>query len=422
MQQQDTYYRKLLVDFIENRLPEQDFKELWTLINDFPEKYLLLMDEPAIHELLEQKALTGSDLLAEDDDIRIREKLMGAIQTADSPGQQADTDRPGTQKDNPDKKGEPDDLGHGQIQHIWKYAAAAVLLCAVLAVVFWGTRQSGNVIKTETAKTSLPAGDIPPGKKGAVLTLADGSQVVLDSMNSGLVASQGGTKVVLDNGQLNYDVATGQGQPVYNTMTTPNGRQFRLSLPDGTEVWLNSASSITFPTSFAGNERTVSVTGETYFEVTKDKTRPFHVKVSGMEVEVLGTHFNINAYTDEAAIKTTLLEGSVKIRRDGNSLATLVPGQQAQYAGAAVRVSDANIEQVMAWKNGVFDFNGADLQTVARQLMRWYNISVKYEGNLPERRFLGKLPQDLNLSQVLRIFKEVEISCRLEGQTLILSR
>jgi hypothetical protein len=248
---------------------------------------------------------------------------------------------------------------------------------------------------------------IPPGKRGAMLTLADGKRVVLDSLGNGLVATQNGTQVILKNGQLTYDRSEkSNGAIAYNIMSTPKGRQFQVRLPDGTQVWLNAASSIKYPTIFAGKERLVEITGEAYFEVTKNAGKPFKVAININNndqtiVEVLGTHFDINAYKDEAAVRTTLLEGSVKMIH-GTDKVQLQPGQQAQLRNTEkILVKNADVEKVVAWKNGFFNFEGTGIEEVMRQLSRWYDIDVVYAKGVPDVEFVGKLSKNVPLSDLL---------------------
>jgi len=239
---------------------------------------------------------------------------------------------------------------------------------------------------------------------------------VLDTLGNGLVASQQGTRISLQNGSLAYD-ASQAADVTFNTVTTPRGRKFQLLLPDGSSVWLNAASSLRFPTAFNGANRTVEITGEAYFEVAHNPRRPFIVKVGeNAAVEVLGTHFNINAYADESSINTTLLEGAVKVRAFSQSH-TLHPGQQARIfnSGRAVKVlNSVDLSQVIAWKNGLFNFQGAGLEAVMRQLARWYDLEVVYEGKVPQLEFGGELPTTLNLSQVVKILSKVEVKFRIE--------
>jgi ferric-dicitrate binding protein FerR (iron transport regulator) len=311
-----------------------------------------------------------------------------------------------------------------KIKRTWLSAAALLLVCAGLYI--WLRPASGR--KTSGPQPFAARTDVAPGKQGAILTLTDGSTVVLDSLGNGPVAVQGGSKVMLNSGQLTYgpQLAAHSSQLVaYNTMTTPKGRQFQLMLPDGTKVWLNAASSIHFPIAFTGNTRSVDITGEAYFEVAQDKRKPFHVKfkapVGGEgEVEVLGTHFNINSYSDEATANTTLLEGSVRIIH-GSARSMLQPGQQAQLSTTqTIRIiNNADIEKIMAWKNGVFDFQDATLEEVMRQLQRWYDIEVVYEKDVPRLEFIGRMGRDLPLSKVLNGLEASKVHFRLEGRRLI---
>lgn len=300
------------------------------------------------------------------------------------------------------------------------WAAAAVLLLVGAATWFLYPR----ITEAGALAMATQRPDRQPGKTGAILTLADGRQVLLDSLGGGVVAYQNGVAVVLENGQLAYETSGSNAtESVYNTMTTPKGRQFMLVLHDGTRVWLNSASSLRYPTSFTGSERTVSITGEAYFEVAKDAARPFRVTVNGKaEVEVIGTHFNINAYEDEGALRTTLLEGAVKMSPVAlpQSAVVLNPGQQAQLSHAQIKVvDDVDVSSVVAWKDGRFNFEGLPLTEVMKQLERWYDIDVEYEGAMPDVEFYGELSRSNTLAQILEAFKDAEIRCRLEGRKLV---
>ncbi|MCR6722586.1 MAG: DUF4974 domain-containing protein [Chitinophagaceae bacterium] len=228
---------------------------------------------------------------------------------------------------------------------------------------------------------------------------------------------------MLHNGQLVYDGANDEAIAVgYNSMATPKGRQFKMVLPDGTKVWLNAASSIRYPILFTGDERNVEITGEAYFEVAHNKSKPFHVKTSdGTDVEVLGTHFNINSYDNEESINTTLLEGSVRVTSKAGNI-VLQPGQQAQSnANGIISLKrTVNIDQVMAWKNGIFDFQDATLEEVMRQLERWYDIDVTYEKNIPKLEFYGKMGKDLSLETVLNGLEKSNVHFRMEaGRKLV---
>lgn len=289
--------------------------------------------------------------------------------------------------------------------------AAAVLLLLVAGVYRWMVRTPQPVAQAHTT--------IAPGREGAVLTLADGSQVTLDSLGNGLVAVQNGTRVTMANGQLQYG-KTGNtpGETAFNIMATPKGRQFHVQLPDGTDVWLNAASSIRYPVRFSDKERLVEVTGEVYVEAAQDPARPLTVVVNDhTKIAVLGTHFNINAYADEQAVSTTLLEGAIRVSANGGSV-TLRPGQQAQIAAGIQVKQGVDVDQVMAWKNGLFNFEGMHLKEVMRQLERWYDITVVYEKDVPDVAFYGKLKRDLSLEELLGAFKDLDIHFRMEGRRL----
>lgn len=299
---------------------------------------------------------------------------------------------------------------------IRRWWVAASILFAVLVGAYWWTSYNSKPATPAVAGISLP---VVPGSNGAVLTLADGSTVLLDSIQQAVVALQGGATASVVNGELVYE-GTGN-EVVYNTMTTPKGRQFNMTLADGTRVWLNAASSIRYPTVFSGKERKVEVSGEAYFEVAKNAAMPFKVLVKDVaEVEVLGTHFNLNAYENEAAVNTTLLEGSVKVN------GTIIrPGQQAQVMANSPElkvVQRADMEQVMAWKNGIFRFQDADLKQVMKQLERWYDIEVKYEGSVPGIHLQGKMDRGVALEDVMRFLADYNIATRLENRTLVISK
>lgn len=291
----------------------------------------------------------------------------------------------------------------------WAAAAAAVIIACIAG--WW-------LLKPEVPAPQIVENtNIEPGSSGAVLTLSDGRTVVLDSLNNGVIATQGNTSVTISNGQLVYDVKNAAGTIAYNTMTTPRGRQFQLVLPDGTNVWLNAASSITYPTEFSGTERKVSVTGEAYFEVAKHASLPFRVSIDkNNTVEVLGTHFNINAYKDDERIRTTLLQGKVKVNQS-----VLQPGEQA-IADAASGMSidrSADLNQVMAWKNGIFNFNKASLEMVMKQLERWYNIEVQYAGKPPVMKITGKMDRGLSLQDILVDFlSKWDVKYTMKGRTV----
>ncbi|MBN8860438.1 MAG: FecR domain-containing protein [Sphingobacteriales bacterium] len=309
--------------------------------------------------------------------------------------------------------------------HNWQRAAAVIFFILAGAISWWIVSDHRNN-KKEPVATVQYSIDVPPGKNGAILKLADGREVVLDSLADGVVATQLGTKVELKDGRLVYDAGKkNPGEILYNTMTTPKGRQFQLVLPDGTRVWLNAASSITYPATFAGNTRRVKVSGEAYFEVAKMKDTPFEVAINNMaEVKVLGTHFNINAYEDEGGIKTTLLEGSIQTSLLGTGNAqeyvVLKPGQQAEMTNKIKLNESVNTDQVMAWKNGLFNFENASLEEVMRQLSRWYDIKVVYEQGIPGMVFGGEMSRNVSLAGLLNGLQRAGVHFRIEeGNRLV---
>lgn len=290
----------------------------------------------------------------------------------------------------------------------WTWAAAVLLL----AVGAWLWSPQPQKKRPVVVNSSVDA-DIAPGKDGAILTLANGSKVLLDSIKNGVVALHAGATAKLVNGTLTYET-TGANWG-YNTVSTPRARHFHLVLPDGTEVWLNSVSSIRYPTSFTGNRRDVSITGEVYFEVAHNSEMPFYVIVNNKAtVEVKGTHFNINAYDNESSINTTLLEGRVNVVAMGYS-AILKPGEQAKATATKMTIDhSADIDKVMAWKNGVFNFEDVSLKDAMKQLERWYDIDVIYEGEIPDIYFTGKLSKDISLNGLLKLLEDAKVHFRME--------
>jgi ferric-dicitrate binding protein FerR (iron transport regulator) len=281
--------------------------------------------------------------------------------------------------------------------------AASVIGLLLISVLLLNDK----IGKKETAKAETNhqrfKNDVSPGGDKATLILADGSTIVLDETQNGTIAQQGNSKIIKLDGKLSYDPTNKNSREiVYNTISTPKGGQYQLELPDGSQVWLNATSSIHFPTSFTGTERRIEITGEAYFEIAKNPNMPFIVTVSNSEVQVLGTHFNINAYNDEDNVKTTLLEGSVRFVNDG-SINILKPGQQAQLTkeGTTKVVSDVNVDNVVAWKNGMFDFENASIETVMRQLSRWYDVEIEYKGKTDDL-FIAEMRRNIKLSDALK--------------------
>ena len=281
--------------------------------------------------------------------------------------------------------------------------ASAVIVISTASLLYISSHQVSTVENKSVAAATSP-GTIVPGGNKAVLILDDGSEVVLDGAVKGTIAENSDSKVVkLEDGQLACSGTNNPSRAVtYNTLSTPRGGQYSITLVDGTKVWLNSSSSLRFPTYFMESERIVELSGEAYFEVATNRDKPFKVKVSDVEVKVLGTHFNIMAYKDEKAIKTTLLEGSVAVSNFTETV-SLTPGQQAQIAGNGIGIiKNADTDQAIAWKNGFFNFDGSDIETTMRQIARWYDVEVIYEGKTTEH-FNGTILRNASIEKVLKM-------------------
>ncbi|HZZ74506.1 MAG TPA: FecR domain-containing protein [Puia sp.] len=312
----------------------------------------------------------------------------------------------------------------------WKRVAIAIVLFGVLisaSLWFLNRKTPKEIVKIEKPVTHQPEEILPKGNQ-ALLTLSNGSVVVLDSTKNGIITNQGNVRVIkLDSGQLAYRPVAANGtessEITYNTISTPRAAQYEVVLSDGTKVWLNAASSLKYPTAFSGQERKVELTGEGYFEVAKNKDKPFHVRVGSVGVEVTGTHFNIMAYEDEASIQTTLLEGSVKVSANGQS-DVLKPGKQASLnrGDSKLTTGDANVQQAIAWKNGYFYFDRSDVKTIMRQVSRWYDLDIVYESNVPDMKFSGKIERNLPLSGISHLLESGQIHFRIEGKNCIMMK
>ncbi|GAB3891061.1 DUF4974 domain-containing protein [Larkinella knui] len=325
----------------------------------------------------------------------------------------------------------------------WMRYAAAALVLVVSGLLVYRFTHKPAVVSPVVQRHS----DFVPGTNKAVLTLADASQINLDDAVNGEIAKQADMVITKTaDGQLVYNaskspVSSAQdltAKPIYNTITTPRGGKFRVILPDGSKVWLNAASSLKYPTKFHRSGRNVELSGEAYFEIARcvdgKKAVPFRVQSAGQIVEVLGTHFNINSYSDEAIVKTTLLEGSVKVvntqagtepdtNPESGSLAlVLKPGQQSQLApGSRPKlnvIAQADLEEAVAWKNGQFQFRDTDLQTIMRQISRWYDVEVDFQGKIPEAKYRGKISRDVPLSQIFQILQSSGVNFKIDGRKI----
>lgn len=302
----------------------------------------------------------------------------------------------------------------------WSWAAAVIIVMAGAGLWLWSNKSGRKDVTVKQVR------EVAPGKNGAILTLADGSTLVLDSLENGLVARQEGTQVLLKEGHLAYEKENSDSRSVYNMVSTPRGRQFHITLPDGTGVWLNAASSIRFQTIFPDNERRVEITGEVYFEVVKNAQKPFvAVLEDKTAVEVLGTHFNVNAYRNEEASAVTLLEGKVKVSK-GAITNMLKPGQQAvipHTSSAQMNINrDIDVEKTIAWKNGFFNFDGMNLKQAMKQIERWYEISVVYENGVNDTKLYGELMRNTTLQELIKALSYSGIKVKIEGNKLIVMK
>jgi len=318
-----------------------------------------------------------------------------------------------------------------RLRRMAAWATAAILLISI-GMYGWFAASHNS---PQLTNNKLLSADIAPGEEKAILILSNGTTITLDSATHGAIARQGNTAIIkLANGSIYYQpkgVAT--GNTLTNTMRTPRGGQYQLTLPDGTRVWLNAASSITYPVAFAEKERIVTISGEVYFEVAsliseaKSHKVPFIVKFvtpSGDEgsIEVTGTHFNVNSYANEGPVTTTLLEGSVNVSAAGaNKPVLLKPGQQARAGAQRIAVTNnADIDKVMAWKNGLFNFENVGLEEAMRQIERWYNVDVVYEKNVPDISFEGAISRNITLSNLLKVLARADVKFRIEeGRRLV---
>ena len=324
----------------------------------------------------------------------------------------------------------------GVIRWISLAAAVAVILISVTIVLFRNNKPVNEINQVveivKPINKPFYKNDIKPGGNKAILTLADGTKIVLDDASEGAISRQGNTTIIkLDNGRLAYNAQTVSKMPskaiLYNTLTTPRGGQYCVTLADGTIVWLNASTSMRFPTAFAGSERKVEIKGEAYFEVAKNAAMPFIVKAGNEEIKVLGTHFNVTAYADDKVIKTTLLEGRVEVslikssktETTGN-LVILQPGQQSQLdLNNDLTVVDADLEEAIAWKNGYFVFNNENIESIMLKISRWYDIKVDYQVDPLNRDFTGNISRTENVSEVLNMLEQTDaIHFKIEGKTI----
>lgn len=335
---------------------------------------------------------------------------------------------------------EPAESGNTQPKHFHLPGVSKKILKIVAIIVFTlvfykGFRESRLAVNQpdqrivfENTKTTS---DVLPGSDKAILKLADGRTLMVDSLSNGLLAIQGNMNIIkTDEGGLLYSSFTenratdpdSDSELLYNTLITPKGAKFQITLSDGSSIWLNAASSLRFPASFSTDQRAVSLDGEAYFEVAKEAGKPFLVHVKEMEVKVKGTHFNINAYEDDGSIHTTLLEGAVDVRMANGTAKSqeLQPGNEATVdQSGQIQIGPANLDQAVAWKNDLFQFDRTDLKTLLKEISRWYNIDVELKGPGSKDLFTGTIPRTIKLSTLLSVLDYSNIRFKLNGRKLV---
>jgi transmembrane sensor len=311
-------------------------------------------------------------------------------------------------------------------QSRWLQVAAILLVSLSFSLYFY--LSDSKTYSNEQVSHSAPAkapNPIVPGSSKAILTLANGQRIPLNGTTNEEISKQAGISISKNKDGKTFcyaSVASTAKQPTINRIETPKGGEFQIVLADGTKVWLNSASSLTFPDSFSGDKREVKLTGEGYFEVAKDRKKKFLVNVNDATIEVLGTHFNISSYQDEGSILTTLLEGSVKLSKNNNHV-ILKPGQQASVAHTAsqIKVSEIDVAEVMAWKNGIFFFKREDVKSVMKKVARWYDIDVEYRGNMQGKVLQGTISRFENIEKLMNAFELTgALHYKIEGRRVII--
>lgn len=292
--------------------------------------------------------------------------------------------------------------------------AAAASLFIVIGLSFYFFQQNATDVSLDKKRI---ISQIQPGGNKAMLTLSNGTKINLADLEDGASVKEQGLRISKrSNGELIYEVVGENNTTKGNTIETPIGGQYQVVLPDGTKVWLNASSALEYPLNFSGNERRVVLRGEGYFEVKSDKTKPFRVVSENQIIEVLGTKFNINTYKDESSMKTTLLEGSVRIYVNGTNK-LLKPGEQARVLGDNIEVEKVDSEQATAWYRGDFAFEGTELQAIMRQISRWYDVEVVYRGDIANLKFGGSISRSKDIKEVLKVLSLTQsVNFKLEGR------
>ncbi|RZK39839.1 MAG: FecR family protein [Pedobacter sp.] len=306
------------------------------------------------------------------------------------------------------------------LRQIWVRIGIAASICLIsylsVSEFYHNKEINQNILKAST---------ILPGTNGATLTLGNGTKVILDQQKMGLVATDSGTLIKKNaNGEIVYDTQSENSTPVLNTISTAVGQQYQVVLPDGTHVWLNASSSLKYPTFFKMGSREVELVGEAYFEVSHNPSAPFIVKSANQDVRVLGTHFNISAYSDDAIVRTTLFEGKVQVAKtDRSSLLTLKPGEETVLESNQLTTKQANLLETIAWKEGYFRFYGKDIKSIMKMLSRWYNIEVEYIGPVTNEHYYGKISRFKSINEVLKMLEKAQgVHFKIEGRRVAVTK
>lgn len=396
-----SYYKKLLVSFINDELEADEIQMLYSFIESDPEGYEALMNDPQITALAEVRSRFLSNSLTDEIDNRLRQRILAY---PDSGSYVEDVDAKVLHK-------------RLKFKRTWYLVAAAMILLFGIGIYFYlaSGKQQPSIVAT------LQEEILAPSSSFAVITLYDGSKVLIDSLKNGQATKHGNIIIKKNNsGQISYEVIGGPNKlgKKYNTLMNPRGSKvIDIILSDGTHVWLNAGSSMKYPVEFEGNERLVELKGEGYFEVAKDPHRKFIVKSDKVQTEVLGTHFNVNGFEDETA-KVTLLEGAIKITSvKTGGFKVLEPGEQAEV-GNAIHFNNVDVNNVIAWKDGYFSLDGLSFPEFMRQLERWYNIDVIYLNGDPNIHLFGKLGHDLTLPEIVSSLKDMGVNCKIKGSKL----
>jgi ferric-dicitrate binding protein FerR (iron transport regulator) len=399
MHKGNKHLRDLIRRYFDNQLAPGEFDALWKYLSEFNSASGSLHDE--LRQLWEETSPEQAGL----PDDRWERGLSALLE----PGNACRHPMPAA-----------GGAGRGAGRRTWRLAATVLLLVgAGLSLVYYREYRSGKLFHVAVSQHQI----VPGGNK-AFLTLSSGRKIFLDSFSAGVIQGQSGARILnLNHGQLAYYTPKGaSGEMSYNVLTTPRGGQYQVVLSDGTKVWINAASSLRYPVAFQDDTRVVELDGEAYFEVAKDASRPFEVRVGRMQVQVLGTSFNIKAYPGEKVAKTTLVSGAVRVKEDEAEV-SLKPGQEARVykKGAISLIPDADVDAAIAWKNSLFWFDNESIESIMGKISRWYDVDVEIKGDF-SRHFTGSLPRSAAVSRVFRLLEETgAVHFEVENRKIIVT-